>query len=73
MALFERAFSIFTPFAKPEQPQSDEKAETAKPKQESGSSAVSPEIAELKAQLAAMQAQLDRLSKGASAGDKPTS
>lgn len=61
MQLFERAISMFTPFATPEthpaQPHS------AQQKTEPGGAATSGEIAELKAQLSEMQAQLNRLSK----------
>jgi polyhydroxyalkanoate synthesis repressor PhaR len=65
MAIFERAFSMFTPFSKPESHQGEEKGSQQKPDGGAGS-ATSPEIAELKAQLAAMQEQLDRLSKASS-------
>ncbi len=61
MALFERAFAMFAPFVKPEDGESHEKP--AQPKPESTSAATSAEIAELKAQLTAVQAQLERLSK----------
>ena len=65
MVLFERAFAMFAPFAKPEDSQaSAEKLELPKP--EAASAATSAEIAELKAQLSSVQAQLDRLSKSSS-------
>ncbi len=60
MAIFERAFALFAPFSKLESRPEEEKAAQQKPEE---SAAISPEIAELKAQLSAMQAQLDRLSK----------
>jgi polyhydroxyalkanoate synthesis repressor PhaR len=69
MALFERAFAIFAPLVKPE----DEEAagKPAQPKPEAANAATSGEIAELKAQLSAVQAQLERLSKsGTSRGDE---
>lgn len=63
MALFERAFAMFAPFAQQAvgQPASQDKPDAS-------SAATSGEIAELKAQLSAMQAQLDRLSKTAKSG-----
>ncbi len=65
MALFERAFAMFAPFAKAEDNASaGEKAAPAK--QDTASAATSAEIAELKAQLTAVQTQLDRLSKASS-------
>ena len=57
MAIFERAFSMFAPFAPPIGGQSGEE------KPDASSAATSGEISELKAQLSAMQAQLDILSK----------
>lgn len=60
MAIFERAFALFAPFSKLKSRPEEEKAAQQKPEE---SAAISPEIAELKAQLSAMQAQLDRLSK----------
>jgi polyhydroxyalkanoate synthesis repressor PhaR len=68
MAIFERAFTIFAPFSKLEPRPEDEKAPQSKP--EPASAATSSEIAELKAQLSAMQAQLDRLSKSAPQKDE---
>jgi polyhydroxyalkanoate synthesis repressor PhaR len=63
MVLFERAFSMFAPFAKPEGSHSAaEKAHAPSASPAQGSTPPS-ELAELKAQLAAVQAQLDRLSK----------
>ena len=65
MVMFERAFSMFAPFSKIE-PRTDLKAEeekAAQQKPEEANPVTSPEIAELKAQLSAMQSQLDRLSK----------
>ncbi len=67
MAIFERAFSMFTPFSKPENRPDEEKA--SQPKPETASAPSSTEIAELKAQLSAMQTQLDRLSKTTSRED----
>jgi polyhydroxyalkanoate synthesis repressor PhaR len=61
MALFERAFAMFAPFAKGEEAGALED-KPAQPKPES-SAATSAEIAELKAQVSSMQAQLERLSK----------
>ena len=61
MALFERAFAMFAPFAKPEDNPAFDKS--AQPKSDAANAATSAEIAELKAQLSAMQAQLERLSK----------
>jgi polyhydroxyalkanoate synthesis repressor PhaR len=61
MALFERAFAMFAPFAKPEDNPAFEKP--AQPKPDAANASTSAEIAELKAQLGAMQAQLERLSK----------
>ncbi len=69
MVLFERAFSVFAPFAKPEESQACEKP--AQPKPGTANAATSAEIAELRAQLSAVQAQLERLSKsGASRGEE---
>ena len=65
MALFERAFAMFAPFAKPgENTPAPEKP--AQPKADAATAATSGEIAELKAQLSSMQAQIERLSKPAS-------
>ncbi len=58
MAIFERAFAMFTPFSKLE---GEDKTSQSKP--DPVGTATSTEIAELKAQLLAMQAQLDRISK----------
>jgi polyhydroxyalkanoate synthesis repressor PhaR len=64
MVLFERAVAMFAPFAKTEgAPPAP--VEHPRPKEELASPATSSEIAELKSQLAAMQAQLDRLSQRA--------
>jgi polyhydroxyalkanoate synthesis repressor PhaR len=60
MAIFERAFSMFAPFSKLETRPEDEKAP---PQKADPVASTSSEIAELKAQLSAMQAQLDRLAK----------
>ncbi len=57
MALFERAFAMFAPFSKLE-----DRPEPAKTDPMS-TSTTSSEISELKSQLSAMQAQLERLSK----------
>ncbi|WP_245433948.1 polyhydroxyalkanoate synthesis repressor PhaR [Rhodomicrobium lacus] len=59
MAIFERAFAMFAPFAKIESPAEGEKPQAAKATE----AASTPELAELKTQLAAMQAQIDRLTK----------
>ncbi|MFT4078216.1 polyhydroxyalkanoate synthesis repressor PhaR [Rhodomicrobium sp.] len=59
MAIFERAFAMFAPFAKIESPVEGEKPQAAKATE----AASTPELAELKTQLAAMQAQIDRLTK----------
>ena len=61
MALFERAFAIFAPLVKPEDEEAAGKPEQPKP--DASNAATSGEIDELKAQLSAVQAQLDRLSK----------
>ncbi len=67
MAMFERAFSMFAPFSKLETRTEDEKA--PQPKPEAANPATSTEIAELKAQLSAMQSQLDRLSNSTPTGE----
>jgi polyhydroxyalkanoate synthesis repressor PhaR len=62
MALFERAITMFAPFARKEQ----EQAAARKEEQHVSGGNDAPrreDFAELKAQLAAMQAQLDRLEK----------
>ncbi len=64
MALFERAFAMFAPFAKPEDSQTSLEKPELKP--DAASAATSAEIAELKAQLNSVQAQLERLSKSGS-------
>ncbi len=61
MVLFERAFAMFAPFSKLED-------KLAQPKPEAPATATSAEIAELKSQLSAMQAQLERLSKSHEGG-----
>lgn len=58
MALFERAVSMFTPFAKTEKPASPAPTAAAEPKDTSDT-----EIEALRKQLAAMQQQLDNLAK----------
>ena len=63
MALFERAFAMFAPFAKLEPPRIEEEKKTTPDKPEAAKTTTASEIAELKSQLAAMQAQLDRLSR----------
>ncbi len=63
MAIFERAFAMFAPFSKLEGRSEEEKS--AQPRLEAPNPSTSTEIAELKAQLSAMQAQIDRLSKAA--------
>lgn len=65
MALFERAFAMFAPFA-----QQGVGHTAPQEKSEPSSAATSAEIAELKAQLSAMQAQLDLLSKKAQGGEE---
>ncbi len=60
MALFERAFTMFAPFVKPEE---GEAPAQPKPHAAAANAATSAEIAELKAQLSAVQAQLERLSQ----------
>ena len=68
MAMFERAFAMFAPFSKVEPP----RAEEDKNMQEKAAPAnptTASEIAELKSQLAAMQAQIDRLSKATPQGE----
>jgi polyhydroxyalkanoate synthesis repressor PhaR len=66
MAIFERAFSLFAPFTKLDAEEA-EKAPPQRPEQpkkpEASGAASIDELSELKAQLSAMQAQLDRLSK----------
>ncbi len=62
MAIFERAFAMFAPFSKLESRTEEEKG-TQQKLEASPNPSTSTEIAELKAQLSAMQAQLDRLSK----------
>jgi polyhydroxyalkanoate synthesis repressor PhaR len=62
MALFERAFTMFTPFGKPEEGEAPAKPAPPKPHAAPANAATSAEIAELKAQLSAVQAQLERLS-----------
>lgn len=63
MALFERAFTMFAPFVKPEEGEAPVKPAQPKPQAPAANAATSAEIAELKAQLSAVQAQLERLSK----------
>ncbi len=67
MALFERAFAMFAPFAKPDESQPCEEKPAQQSKPEGSGAATSSEIAELKAQLSSVQAQLERLSKSESA------
>ncbi len=69
MALFERAFAMFAPFAKPEDGQASAE-KPGQPKAEGPGTSTSSEIAELKAQLTSVQAQLERLSKSASESEK---
>ncbi len=72
MAMFERAFTMFAPFAKPDEallgklPQ--QKPEPTVTVNAASATATSAEIAELRAQLASVQAQLDRLSKSTQDG-----
>lgn len=63
MALFERAFAMFAPFAKLDEGHAGELKLAHEPKPEPASAATSAELAELKAQLSAMQTQLEQLSK----------
>jgi polyhydroxyalkanoate synthesis repressor PhaR len=63
MAIFERAFAMFTPFSKVEGNPGEEHG--TQQKAETSGATTSAEIAELKSQLSAMQAQLDRLSTAA--------
>jgi polyhydroxyalkanoate synthesis repressor PhaR len=63
MAIFERAFAMFTPFSKVEGGQGEEQVNQQKA--ETSGATTSAEIAELKSQLSTMQAQLDRLSTAA--------
>ncbi len=67
MVIFERAFAVWAPFAKPELGlAAGEKAEPPKPETAPApAQASSAELAELKAQLSNMQAQIERLSKSA--------
>ena len=67
MAIFERAFTMFAPFSKAEIRTEEENS--APEKSEPANPATSKEISELKAQLSAMQEQLDRLSKSTPAGE----
>jgi polyhydroxyalkanoate synthesis repressor PhaR len=64
MALFERAFSMFAPLVKPEEPEAPARPVQPKPAAPAPAAAAPVELAELKAQLSAVQAQLERLSKG---------
>ena len=66
MVMFERAFAMFAPFSKVETRTEEEKSAQEKP--EPAPPSTSTEIAELKAQLSSMQAQLDRLSKSTTTG-----
>jgi polyhydroxyalkanoate synthesis repressor PhaR len=61
MAMFERAFAMFTPFSTVDAYTEEEKS--APEKSEPANPTTSAEIADLKAQLSAIQAQLDRLSE----------
>ena len=65
MALFERAFAMFAPLVKPEDGEAGTQPQVKpmQPKPTAPGAATSAEIAELKAQLSAVQAQLERLSK----------
>jgi polyhydroxyalkanoate synthesis repressor PhaR len=69
MVIFERAMSMFTPFAIMDPAHAPQAQISAPPQAQQGApsnpAASSTEIAELKAQLNEMQAQLDRLSKSA--------
>jgi polyhydroxyalkanoate synthesis repressor PhaR len=66
MVIFERAFAMFAPFSKAEIRAEEEN--NAPEKSERANPATSKEITELKAQLSAMQEQLDRLSKSTPTG-----
>ena len=63
MALFERAFAMFAPLVKPEDSESPLKPVAPKPATPAPANSTSAELAELRAQLSAVQAQLDRMSK----------
>jgi polyhydroxyalkanoate synthesis repressor PhaR len=75
MALFERAFAMFAPFAKPEPHHlPGAKAGGAKsepPAPPASGAAIPAELAELKTQLASVQAQLERLSKSSASESAP--
>jgi polyhydroxyalkanoate synthesis repressor PhaR len=60
LALFERAMTMFSPFPKPD-PQETKTPGVAQGKDQTPAQPRMEDIAELKAQLAAMQAQLNRL------------
>ncbi|MDX2204542.1 MAG: polyhydroxyalkanoate synthesis repressor PhaR [Hyphomicrobiaceae bacterium] len=62
LAMFEQAMSMFNPLGKPEAGAGEGKEATAEGTREQISSASTDEIAELKAQLANVQARLDKLS-----------
>ncbi len=68
MAVFQRAFAMFAPFSKLETRPEQEECGQEQPEPATPPS-TSTEIAELKAQLSVMQAQLDRLSKSAESGE----
>jgi polyhydroxyalkanoate synthesis repressor PhaR len=57
MEMFQRAFSMFTPFAKREA----QEGETERPQRPAGSSGGTDEIDDLKRQMEEMQKRLDRL------------
>lgn len=74
MVLFERAFAtMLAPFAKLEEAEAsaekDEETKLGQPKGEPAGSGTAGEIAELRAQISAMQIQIERLSKPAPGND----
>ncbi|MEA2933643.1 MAG: hypothetical protein QOD74_289, partial [Variibacter sp.] len=64
MELFEQAFAMFAPFARP-----DGQSKEEKPQAQSGGASGTGEIDDLKRQLSDVQRRLDRLSSD----DKPSS
>ena len=68
LALFEKAMSLWSPFTGAQRPANGSKAEPAKSEETASEPEASPvedtELAALRTQLAAMQQQLDRLSRG---------
>lgn len=64
IAMFEKALAVFSPFSPPEIRKKLSGPDAAKP-EDAISTIKSDDLADLKSQLAAMQAQIDRLSKTA--------